>query len=773
MKKIFTQRMVLAAIMMVAGYAYALADDGDVFSVKTKEGVMMTFTVSSESDKTCFVGDDSYLSNSDACIDQSVTGTVTVPETAMGYRVTRISEYAFQYCNIEECVIPKSVSIDFTAGLFYSCKKLKKFWFNDGIDRIPVWFFNGCESLEDVYIPSSVKMIRERAFKGCKSLMWLQIPENVTSIGERAFENMTDCDFSFLPATPPTFGENCFDGMSVFDYAEYGGEGLELSSMIHVRSEEAVAAYTAELKKQEYLKDLYLNVVSGFYRLLDREATGYMIAGYPDFEKGTLNYVGFSEIPGADVTELVIPEKVKGLDLVSISDIFGTKGSTTITKIVLPSTLKQISTDCFRDFSALKDINLPEGLETIYSWSFAGCSSLEEIIFPSTLKSLERGAFRYCDKLSSVYMNARNVDLFSGEYAGNSACEHATMYVPFGTFKYYDTEQWHNEFRWRAQMDPRDGDIFPSEYKTGKDMWFQVINAQDKTCRVYGDEAMRAVETSTEGAANIPQKPEGFTVTEIGEYAFLTCGKLTVVNIPNTVKLIGNGAFGFCTGLVSASIPSSVETIGESAFAFATKLASVTLQEGLKEIGAGAFGFTGVYSVTLPSTLKELGLQAFYGCSNLTDINIPDGINEIKSSTFALCRNLTSIELPASVATLGYHSFYNCDNLGVVKIHNARVRLVDEDGHATSDNGAFAEETYHWSELCMPEGSFDYYNQEPWTTWFGAMVSSLPYVATGIGQVEKSVEAPALWYSLDGKPMLSAPTKPGLYIRNGKKVVVK
>lgn len=40
MKKVFTQRMLLAAILMVAGYAYALADDGDVFSVKTKEGVM-------------------------------------------------------------------------------------------------------------------------------------------------------------------------------------------------------------------------------------------------------------------------------------------------------------------------------------------------------------------------------------------------------------------------------------------------------------------------------------------------------------------------------------------------------------------------------------------------------------------------------------------------------------------------------------------------------------------------------------------------------------
>ena len=770
MKKSFTQRMLLAAILMVAGYAYALADDGDVFSVKTKEGVMMTFTVSSESDKTCFVGDDSYLNNSDACIDQSVTGTVTVPETVMGYRVTRISEYAFQYCNIEECVIPKSVSIDFTAGLFYYCKKLKKFWFNDGIDRIPVWFFNGCESLEDVYIPSSVKMIREKAFKGCKSLHELQLPENLESIGDNAFSDMTYCSFYFLGSTVPTFGTDCFSGMDIEDYGSYG---KYFGSSFFFRNREVEDSFYEVMKNLSDFSGMELVMYDMINVIRDRETTGYMVIGVPDFTNGELSYFRYQELPPADITELTIPQTVRGLSVTGISDLFSTKGSSTIKKVVLPETLKTIDYNTFCSFTALEDVNLPEGLEIIYTTAFSGCSALKEITFPESLQSLERGAFRGCDKLNNIYMNARNVRLFSGEYAANSACEHATMYVPFGTLKYYDTEQWHNEFRWRAQMDPRDGDIFPSEYKTGKDMWFQVINAQDKTCRVYGDEAMRAVETSTEGAANIPQKPEGFTVTEIGEDAFLTCGKLTVVNIPNTVKRIGNGAFGFCTGLVSTSIPSSVETIGENAFAFATKLASVTLQEGLKEIGAGAFGFTAVYSVTLPSTLKELGQQAFYGCTNLTDINIPDGINEIKASTFALCRNLTSIELPASVATLGYHSFYNCDKLGVVKIHNARVRLVDEDGHETSDNGAFAEETYHWSELCMPEGSLDYYNQEPWTTWFSAMVSSLPYVATGIGQVEKSVEAPALWYSLDGKPMLSAPTKPGLYIRNGKKVVVK
>ena len=57
-----------------------------------------------------------------------------------------------------------------------------------------------------------------------------------------------------------------------------------------------------------------------------------------------------------------------------------------------------------------------------------------------------------------------------------------------------------------------------------------------------------------------------YTVTSIGNGAFLNCTKLTLVIIPNTVTSIGNGAFQGCTGLTSVIIPPSVTSIGENAF---------------------------------------------------------------------------------------------------------------------------------------------------------------------------------------------------------------
>ena len=54
--------------------------DGDVFSANTTEGVEMTFKVTSETSKTCQVGD----SNGQA-ISQSYKGTLTIPEQVNGY----------------------------------------------------------------------------------------------------------------------------------------------------------------------------------------------------------------------------------------------------------------------------------------------------------------------------------------------------------------------------------------------------------------------------------------------------------------------------------------------------------------------------------------------------------------------------------------------------------------------------------------------------------------------------------------------------------------
>ena len=44
---------------------------------------------------------------------------------------------------------------------------------------------------------------------------------------------------------------------------------------------------------------------------------------------------------------------------------------------------------------------------------------------------------------------------------------------------------------------------------------------------------------------------------------------------------------------------------------------------------------------------------------------------------------------------------------------------------------------------------------------------------TAIRSIEVSAEEKGLWYTLDGKRLSGKPTQKGIYVRNGRKVVVK
>ena len=93
--------------------------DGDVFTALTAEGVKMTFTINSASEKTCKVGD-----GSNASISNNTEGVVTIPTTANGFAVTQISYDAFYNCNkIMATEIPTCIS-SIGTNAFSGCNNL-------------------------------------------------------------------------------------------------------------------------------------------------------------------------------------------------------------------------------------------------------------------------------------------------------------------------------------------------------------------------------------------------------------------------------------------------------------------------------------------------------------------------------------------------------------------------------------------------------------------------------------------------------------------------
>lgn len=118
----------------------------------------------------------------------------------------------------------------------------------------------------------------------------------------------------------------------------------------------------------------------------------------------------------------------------------------------------------------------------------------------------------------------------------------------------------------------------------------------------------------------IPSVIDEYTVTTIGEVAFLGNTELVSITIPNSVTYIAPEAFRECYSLSSIIIPDSVEFIDFYVFSHCTNLKSLTISNSMTMISPCTFEYCGLESIVIPDSIQRICWDAFLGCNNLQDI---------------------------------------------------------------------------------------------------------------------------------------------------------
>ena len=164
-------------------------------------------------------------------------------------------------------------------------------------------------------------------------------------------------------------------------------------------------------------------------------------------------------------------------------------------------------------------------------------------------------------------------------------------------------------------------------------------------------------DSTPDGVIDIPDTVtsggQTYTVTAIGEYAFIPSRKITNVS--------------------SVFIPATVTSIGRFAFRCCKFLATVTFAEGsqLKSIGVSAFSGTNpahprFKEIQIPNSVETIGTNAFQNCQDLESITLPASLKTIESSAFSYCLNLSEIRLPTSLKAIQSYVFDGCSSLETV-----------------------------------------------------------------------------------------------------------
>ena len=161
--------------------------------------------------------------------------------------------------------------------------------------------------------------------------------------------------------------------------------------------------------------------------------------------------------------------------------------------------------------------------------------------------------------------------------------------------------------------------------------------------------------------------------------------------------------------------------------------------------------------------MTSIGKWAFNDCTGLTSVIIPNSVTSIGERVFESCTSLISIDIPNSVTSIGQQAFEDCTGLTDIYCHIEKPLTITAD--------VFKDVPTNTCTLHVPIGSKSKYKAANVWKEFN-IVEDLPTGIVSIDNSQLTIDN-GVWYTLNGVRLNGKPTKAGVYIVNGKKVVIK
>lgn len=646
-------------------------------------------------------------------------------------------------------VIKGSTSPDYAytgSSAFYKLTSLVRIEFPERTEEIGNMAFVDCENLEEVIIPSSVKKIGNTLFgagsnktyvTGCPKLRKVVIGDGDVplTIGKRTFMATNLEDFT-IPARTVAIGEYAFASSTI---------------------EEAFIPASVE-KIDQYAFQYCPNLTS------------------VTFEEGSkLKSIGQYAFASNSIEEIEIPASVESIGNYAFAY---TENLTSITfqesaqvpkaegegYDTVQNALKSVGNYAFRQ-SGITELSFPESTNTITLGTdlFQYCPRLEKVHLSSSVASI-KDSFGHCGTLKTVTVSPENKNFKAEGSTLYNADKTAIQYLfervdtdADGVYRIADGVTEIGEAAFRGQLDIKTLYIPASVKKIGDSAFRYCINLETIVFETTDCQLTEIGNYTFEGCNKLTNVVLPNTVTKLGNYTFAATG-ITSIQM-NGVKTIGNYTFSNCKDLTGVDLPSGLTTVGNYAFAYSgltslkvpagltfssvtsssanafifrgcKDLTSVTFEEGATKIGYGMFReCTSLTSVKLSSTVKEFGYYAL-SATGLTSFEIPDGV-KVNGYVFYGCEYLKSVKLPADMTELPAYLFYNCTSLGAdVPANKSGVEIPK--GVNVVRNYVFSGCT-SLKAIEFPDGTTEFGNTSKWSS------STTSYLFYGCTSLERVV----------------------------------
>jgi hypothetical protein len=424
---------------------------------------------------------------------------------------------------------------------------------------------------------------------------------------------------------------------------------------------------------------------------------------------------------------------------------------------------------------------------SIGDWVFAYNESVRSISIPNTVVSIGECAFFYAEKLSSIHIPKSVKAIGKGAFAGD--IKNLTVDPENTVFDSRDNCNAVIETATNTLVSACNNTVVPSGVTTiGSDAFYRV--SVHSNIIPYG-------------------------VVTLAARAFSECHSTdNTIILPNSIKTIGNGAFYGCLWLRSITIPSSVESIGGYAFMVCNGLSSITFdnccpvfsrtnpleaiidEDYTKDVYYPAYAHSYYsYGYMLRCNLHpqiKIDREWTTYCATAS-FEVPEGIDAYVVKSYSdgvvTLKKVTTINKgqglllkPASVGTF-YDATLCASTPGAYETN--LLRGVTSATDITATDGEYTnfiftkvdDEIGFYPAKAGTIPAYKAYLQIPTASLPVGAPARLSVVfedgeTTSITPVRNNQKTSDEWYTLGGQRS-TKPTERGIYIHEGKKVIIK
>lgn len=600
------------------------------FLIKAPENLNGSYEIPST---VKYIGSSTKLSDSPFFGCKSLITSITF---AMFSQCISICSFCFSESNLESVDMQYCTNLlALNNSLFRKCPKLKTVNFPPKITYIGSGCFNYDSALSRIVLPDSVEIIEDNTaqdsgvFKGTIDVIEISRNSNLTKIGAESFAE-SRIKTIFIPKHVKHMMGQTFFGCKF--------ESIQIDPDNPYFKTDSISIFTGENNNS------LVYVSSAFNQ-------DYVV---PSFVLN-LKIACFRK---CSVRSISFHENILAIDALAFA-------YTPITEITIPNNIKVLGTSLFQGCTKLRTINLPNDYTKIGIACFVDCKSLQSLYISDQLDYIGEGAFTGCNSTMIFYSSGNSKLEISGNILLSDERKNMLQYIG-------DDEN--------AVVNA------PPELTSIGGSCF--VNKKLKTITFNGDQltkiGKRAFDSSTITSSSLPS-----SLTTLGQECFRSCSKLTtVVFNGNLITEIPDYCFYQCNKLSNIQLPSSIRSIGTFAFYSCFAIGDISLNN-LINVSEQAFSNSGLTVFNIQNTMNRIDfscfsnclsleevtiscpiipLECFIGCQNLRRLNLNEGIKTIKSKAFYQCSSIESFTIPASLTDIESFAFRGCTNLNRVSL---------------------------------------------------------------------------------------------------------